>query len=63
MYGLGDDEAAALIRTDSIDILFDLSGYTADGRLRLFARKPAPLQVTWLGYPTPQNQAGHPETR
>ena len=51
IHGLTDDEAAALIHADGIEILFDLSGYTADGRLRLFARKPAPLQVTWLGYP------------
>ncbi len=53
--GLSDDELAERIRTDAIDILVDLSGHTADNRLRMFARKPAPLQVTWLGYP---NTAG-----
>ena len=51
IHGLGDAEAAALTAADGIDILFDLSGYTADSRLLLFARKPVPLQVTWLGYP------------
>ena len=48
---LDDEAAAAQIRTDEIDLLVDLAGHTANHRLLLFARRPAPVQATWIGYP------------
>jgi protein O-GlcNAc transferase len=49
--GSSDEEVANAVRRDSIDILVDLTGHMANHRLLAFARRPAPVQVTYLGYP------------
>lgn len=51
IHGKSNQEAAAIIYQDAPHILFDVSGHTANNRLPVFAYKPAPIQVTWLGYP------------
>jgi len=48
---LSDEEVATRIRSDAIDVLVDLSAHTRGNRLLVFARKPAPIQVTYLAYP------------
>lgn len=50
LAGTPDEAAAAAIREAGVDVLIDLSGHTAGNRLPLFALRPAPLQLTWLGY-------------
>lgn len=50
VVGVSDENLARLIKGDEIDVLIDLSGHTGHNRLPVFAWKPAPIQVTWLGY-------------
>lgn len=49
--GMSDEEAAEIVRQDKIDVLVDLVLHMGGGRPLLFARKPAPVQACWLGYP------------
>jgi protein O-GlcNAc transferase len=49
--GLNSDEIARRLREMEIDIAIDLGGHTGVSRLQIFSHRPAPVQVTWLGYP------------
>ncbi len=50
LASLNDEQAAARIRDDRIDLLLDLSGHMNFNRLPMFAWRPAPVQASWLGY-------------
>ena len=51
LFGLNDEAAARLIHADGMHVLIDLSGHTKHNRLPVFAWKPAPVQLSWLGLP------------
>jgi predicted O-linked N-acetylglucosamine transferase (SPINDLY family) len=51
VFGMKEDAMAKLIRDNEIDILIDLAGHTANNGLLAMARKPAPIQASWIGYP------------
>jgi predicted O-linked N-acetylglucosamine transferase (SPINDLY family) len=51
IVGQSDEQVAQLVRSDKIDVLVDLTMHMESNRLLVFARKPAPVQVTWLAYP------------
>ena len=57
---LSHAQLADLVRRDRVDVLVDLAGHTAEHRLLMFARVPAPVQVTYLGYP---NTTGMPRSQ
>jgi len=51
VHALTDAEVAKQITDDGVDVIIDLAGYTAMNRLGALAFKPAPIQVSWIGYP------------
>jgi predicted O-linked N-acetylglucosamine transferase (SPINDLY family) len=56
---LTDEEAARRIRTDEIDILVDLNGFTKSARTQVFALRPAPILVNWFGFPGTMGSPDH----
>uniref|UniRef100_A0A0E0EP11 Probable UDP-N-acetylglucosamine--peptide N-acetylglucosaminyltransferase SPINDLY n=1 Tax=Oryza meridionalis TaxID=40149 RepID=A0A0E0EP11_9ORYZ len=51
IYGIDEKKVASLVREDKVDILVELTGHTANNKLGTMACRPAPIQVTWIGYP------------
>lgn len=51
LSGMSDIDAATQIMEDGVDVLIDLAGHTAGGRLGIMAHKPAPIQAAYIGYP------------
>lgn len=51
IFNIPDSDLFKKIQQDKVDILVDLAGHTAYNRISLLAQKPAPIQITWLGYP------------
>jgi predicted O-linked N-acetylglucosamine transferase (SPINDLY family) len=58
IFDLSDEEAADLINSYEIDILFELNGYTENSRLGIFSLNPAPIQISYLGYPNTSGLQG-----
>ncbi|KDP36193.1 hypothetical protein JCGZ_08837 [Jatropha curcas] len=51
IYGIDEKNVANMVREDKVDILVELTGHTANNKLGMMACRPAPVQVTWIGYP------------
>ena len=51
VYRMSDDDLAARIQEDRIDVLVELSGHTSENRMAMMSRRVAPVQITYLGYP------------
>ncbi|XP_057466926.1 probable UDP-N-acetylglucosamine--peptide N-acetylglucosaminyltransferase SPINDLY [Actinidia eriantha] len=51
IYGIDEKKVASMVREDDVDILVELTGHTANNKLGMMACRPAPVQMTWIGYP------------